>query len=162
MPNKRNKNRDKIAVTLSADKRDEINEYLAAQHSIKDTVELALLLAKKTFGLRDLEAAYQDYALSLTPGPFLNGQNLSSTVPVAASPERDAQSDKKVAQKSGVKEKLANKDRSKESLAKKKAVKPPKKKTLQHKHSEKTSKASKKLDPKAINQLFDSGNLSDL
>lgn len=161
MPNKRNKNRDKIAVTLSQDKREEINEYLAKQHSIKDTVELALLLAKKTFGMRDLEGAYQDYALSITPGPILN-QDLSSQKTVSRVETGEVKNNSSNNHKS--KQFKSEQLKSEKKPINNKAIKPKitKKNKVSKEANKKENNSSNKLDPKAINQLFDNGNMSDL
>ncbi|MBD5316869.1 MAG: hypothetical protein HDS11_04285 [Bacteroides sp.] len=162
MPNKRNKNRDKIAVSLSEDKRPEINEYLATQHSIKDTVELALLLAKKTFGNKDLKSAYQDYALSMTPGPILNGNPSSKTISKVETKqvkEGQDESNNSKSEKSNHEQPKSEKKPLNKRTHKPKVIK--KNKVIKETNKQENN-SSNKLDPKAINQLFDNGNMSDL
>ncbi len=77
MPNKRSKNRKRIIITLDDNRKSEINNYLARQRNIKESVQLAILLAEKSFGNADLIQAYQDYTLGLESKPLIDMQSQS-------------------------------------------------------------------------------------
>lgn len=63
MPNKRNNNRTRLSVHLSETRRKDINEYLAKQKNLENTIEIALLIVQKLYGNEDLPSAFVNSTL---------------------------------------------------------------------------------------------------
>lgn len=148
MPNKRNKNRKSITIHLSEERQNELNEYLNCQKNLKDSIELAILICKKSFGLRDLATAYQDYSLNHMK---MNISDINASMPE---------------QKQTQQTPISSEKKSQPLVRKKKEIKttPKRKEPKITKPSENVEEKSEKdkLNPSEINKLFFGGESSDL
>ncbi|WP_298491132.1 hypothetical protein [uncultured Lactobacillus sp.] len=146
MPNRRNKDRNDLTISIRGEHKTEINEYLSVQKNLTATVQLALLLVSKYFGKRDLVQAYQDYALK-------NISNLSGL------------SETKVVVNNN--DEIPIKEENKKKIEKKKPDNVSKA-IENHSHKKHDAYIKKEdsyidnMDPEEINKLFYSGDSNDL
>ncbi|QTQ40866.1 hypothetical protein [Lactobacillus taiwanensis] len=154
MPNKRNKNRKSITIHLSEERQNELNEYLNCQKNLKDSIELAILICKKSFGLRDLATAYQDYSLNHMK---MNISDINVSMPEQKQPQQTLISSTP---------EVSSEKKSQPPVRKKKEIKttPKRKEPKITKPSENVEEKSEKdkLNPSEINKLFFGGESSDL